>query len=585
MEDKAFLYNALKEVGLQTPLQWIIGPEPPAFTFKDPMEPVLVEDLLEEFINNRESFIEKCSVSKARIQWLAENTADLRNSQLWGKYRKPRLKGSKFGESARYWASFAVQFFCAMSFETVWAMLCAGRPPPSSFLALGSFLVHLHRCTGGATDFDNDSGEDTESGDEEEILEESLVFQQNLLPETHVAIDEQVVPFKCHHNLKRYLPKKLGYKLWAHAGISGYVYDFEVEGGVGSKGAPKDCEPPTECGESDYVVLCLTTGLSHTRCFLIIILPHQPAELFCLLKYLKQERKIWAVATLNTKHARKCPLPTEKEMKKIGRGFAEEFVDETESVVLERARKRNVGESSGLVGERRSKKQRKTISKDVCFLRDEEEKEGALRKASTMKLNDRLNQCSRILNDGKLLALLSAGDAVAQDLMYHPKCLASLYNRVRSHLASQNDHLNHDEDSENQNLAVAFSELFTYIIESCNSGEGPHTFRLADLVLPYKQRVKQQIGMDKSSVNSTRLKEQLLLHLPELEAYYKGRDVLLAFHGDIATFMEQANKTFDAVHTLQNPLPYYAKICYGTNGTLKIRLGVNQLKNLFLVLF
>eukprot|EP00795_Rhopilema_esculentum_P008933 gene8933-16565_t len=180
-------------------------------------------------------------------------------------------------------------------------------------------------------------------------------------------------------------------------------------------------------------------------------------------------------------------------------------------------RARSVGESSGLVGEGRSKKQRKSVSKDVCFLCDEEEKEGALR-----KLNERLNQCSRILSDGKLLALLSAGDAVAQDLMYHPKCLGSLYNRVRSHLATQNDHLNHDEDSENQSLAVAFSELVTYIIESCNSGEGPHTFRLADLVLLYKQRVEQQIGVDKSSVNSTRLKEQLLLHLPELEAYHKG---------------------------------------------------------------
>eukprot|EP00795_Rhopilema_esculentum_P005342 gene5342-514_t len=215
---------------------------------------------------------------------------------------------------------------------------------------------------------------------------------------------------------------------------------------------------------------------------------------------------------------------------------------------LERARKRSVGESSGLFGEGRSKKQRKSVSKDVCFLCDEEEKESALRKASTMNLNERLNQCSRILNDGKLLALLSAGDAVAQDLMYHPKCLASLYKRVRSHIATQNDHLNHDEDSENQSLAVAFSELITYIIESCNSGEGPHTFRLADLVLLYKQRVEQQIGVDKSSVNSTRLKEQLLLHLPELEAYHKGRDVLLAFHGDIATLMEQANKTCDAVH-------------------------------------
>ena len=160
------------------------------------------------------------------------------------------------------------------------------------------------------------------------------VFQQHVLPETHMAIDEQVVPFKGHHNLKRYLPKKpkkWGYKLWARAGISGYVYDFEVEGGLGSKGAPRDCEPPTECGESDFVVLRLTTGLDQFKHEVFFDNYFASPE---LLKYLKQEKKIWAVATLNTKRARKCPLPTEKEMKKIGRGFAQEFVDETESVVV-----------------------------------------------------------------------------------------------------------------------------------------------------------------------------------------------------------------------------------------------------------
>ena len=54
---------------------------------------------------------------------------------------------------------------------------------------------------------------------------------------------------------------KWGYKLWAHAGMSGYAYEFEVEGCLGSKGAPVDCIPPTECGEIDFVVLRLTNGL------------------------------------------------------------------------------------------------------------------------------------------------------------------------------------------------------------------------------------------------------------------------------------------------------------------------------------
>ena len=39
-------------------------------------------------------------------------------------------------------------------------------------------------------------------------------------------------------------------------------------------------------------------------------------------------------------------------------------------------------------------------------------------------------------------------------------------------------------------------------------------------------------------------KDQLLTHLPGLEAYRKGRDVLLAFHSDIGAFMVEASKTW-----------------------------------------
>ena len=55
-----------------------------------------------------------------------------------------------------------------------------------------------------------------------------------------MSVDEQIVPIKSHF-LKRYLPKKpkkLGYKMWTMAGISGYVYDFKVEGGLGNKASP-----------------------------------------------------------------------------------------------------------------------------------------------------------------------------------------------------------------------------------------------------------------------------------------------------------------------------------------------------------
>ena len=44
----------------------------------------------------------------------------------------------------------------------------------------------------------------------------------------------------------------------------------------------------------------------------------------------------------------------------------------------------------------------------------------------TMQLNERLNECAKTLNDGMLLAKLSAGDAVALELKYHPACLVAV---------------------------------------------------------------------------------------------------------------------------------------------------------------
>ncbi|XP_066933930.1 uncharacterized protein [Clytia hemisphaerica] len=58
-------------------------------------------------------------------------------------------------------------------------------------------------------------------------------FLEAVMPETCQAVDEQMVPFKGHHGAKMYMPKKpvkWGYKIWSRAGVSGYVYEFEVCG-------------------------------------------------------------------------------------------------------------------------------------------------------------------------------------------------------------------------------------------------------------------------------------------------------------------------------------------------------------------
>jgi len=204
---------------------------------------------------------------------------------------------------------------------------------------------------------------------------------------------------------------------------------------------------------------------------------------------------------------------------------------------LERARKRRA-ESAQPV-ECQTKLRRTSLEGQTCFICDKEAPSSELRQVMTMNLNNRLNECAQTLNDGKLLARLSDGDAIAQELKYHFACLTDLYNRERTYLRATK-RLEQERAPEEDAHPQAFSELVTYLVETTRSGEGPAVFRLADIVHLYAQRL-EQLGVDAPAVNSTRLKEKLLSEIPELEVHKQGRDVLLAFQKDVGFVLSEAS--------------------------------------------
>ena len=124
-----------------------------------------------------------------------------------------------------------------------------------------------------------------------------------------------------------------------------------------------------------------------------------------------------------------------------------------------------------------TKLSRTSIKSQTCFICDKEATSSELRKAMTINLNKRVNECALTLNDGKLLARLSGGDVIAQELQYHAECLADLYNRESSYLRAikrlEKEHAN-EEDAHPQ----AFSELVTYLVETTRSGEVLQSFDL-----------------------------------------------------------------------------------------------------------
>lgn len=138
--------------------------------------------------------------------------------------------------------------------------------------------------------------------------------------EESLCVDEQIVPFKGRSGLKMYNPNKphkWGYKIWVLSGASGFSYDFEVYTGGGVQVNATE----VDCGASSNVVvrLCrtVTSDVGHKMYF---------DNYFTSLKLLEQLelRKIQSVGTVRLNRLPGLKGPSEKEMKKAGRGTISE---------------------------------------------------------------------------------------------------------------------------------------------------------------------------------------------------------------------------------------------------------------------
>lgn len=164
----------------------------------------------------------------------------------------------------------------------------------------------------------------------------------------------------------------------------------------------------------------------------------------------------------------------------------------------------------------------------------EESASEPLREASTFCLDSRGRKCALELQDQHLLSKLSAGDLVAQDAKYHPRCLTTLYNKSRSLQSTQK------QNTDNVYHGIALAELVTYIDEKRMDESVAPVFKLSDLVKLYSARL-ETLGVNQHHrQHSTRLKNRILAHFPDLTEHKEGRDVLLVFDKDIGLALRKA---------------------------------------------
>lgn len=148
--------------------------------------------------------------------------------------------------------------------------------------------------------------------------------------EVCIAIDEQIIPFKGRHSLKVYMmkkPTKWGYKVWVHAGQSGYVHKFIFAGD--NLSTLNNTDIVAGIGKAGQVVMALSED--------------QPADSYVFfdnyfsspdLLWELKKKKLNATCTIRSNRSRKCPVLCQKDLKKGGRGSFDHRLDEDKSVMV-----------------------------------------------------------------------------------------------------------------------------------------------------------------------------------------------------------------------------------------------------------
>jgi hypothetical protein len=152
--------------------------------------------------------------------------------------------------------------------------------------------------------------------------------------EEHQAVDEIIVPFKgSTAPIRQYIPSKphpWGLKLWARAGSSGIVYQFEVYQGSGTFSGSVD----PSLGTGGSVVYKLCADVPRKRGYKIF------ADNFFssinLVNKFSSEGIFYCGTIRANRIPASCPLKSQADLKRSGRGSSDFKTDRTKSLTIVR---------------------------------------------------------------------------------------------------------------------------------------------------------------------------------------------------------------------------------------------------------
>ncbi len=180
------------------------------------------------------------------------------------------------------------------------------------------------------------NNDEIESGDKlakiSPIIEAVTQQCRKVEPEEYNAVDEQIIPSKTKFSkIRQYNPKKphkWGFKNLVRAGASGIMYDFYIYTG---KALDDDDADYKHLQKSAQVVAKLCRNLPTNAGFKVCF--DNWFSTLSLMHYL-QDKGIFAIGTIRANRIQKCPLTSNKELQKEGRGSSDHKVDMNSGIVL-----------------------------------------------------------------------------------------------------------------------------------------------------------------------------------------------------------------------------------------------------------
>ena len=203
----------------------------------------------------------------------------------------------------------------------------------------------------------------------------------------------------------------------------------------------------------------------------------------------------------------------------------------TNSKFQRSTQKRKPDEIEAPIVVKRTRSKTIKFDKNTCFIpgcKAETTEKEPLHDVMSKELDARFREYASFMDDKELLTKLAGGDLIALEAKYHSTCGTMYYNRVKAKIREERSTFRSIQKLRYNALLDLVNDLeeFRYDMEA-------PVFLLSDLVRKYNKKLVEILPPELGSppkTHSTRLKDDILAEIPDLQYHRKGKQGYFVFN-------------------------------------------------------